>query len=240
MWTEKRWMSDECQKQIVSYGDKVLQTCYDVVTTMTWSLELGYYELATTWSLRIHYNVATTNSLRHVTTARSLQTCYDAVTTICPLQSRHNRVTINSLQRWSLWVATMWSLQPGHYKCGYYNQVTTNSPRVTTNSLQPGHYKLATTPSLQPHYNLATTPSLQLCHYNLATTPSLQLCHYNLATAQSLCYNLATTILLQWWYCGNTTMMVTHYTTWQYCIIFSKQCHCLMMRAFVPCLFTPF
>jgi len=106
-----------------------------------------------------------------------LQTCYDMVTTnpattnapqpghynlaiTRPLQSRHNPVTTNSPQWWSLQIATTWSLQPGHY-----NFATTL------------HYEFTTTSSLQTHYNAVTTTPLQSCH-TPATTISPQPSHY--------------------------------------------------------------
>src|SRR5882724_1721882 len=101
-----------------------------------------------------HYNPATTNLLRRVTTIRPLQTRHNPATTISPQPPGHyefatTMVTTNSLQRWSLRIR----YNDGHYKLlqyGHYNPVTTNSP-------QPGHYDLATTRSLRIHYNPVTT-----------------------------------------------------------------------------------
>ena len=70
----------------------LLQTCHNLACN-----------LATTQSLRIYHNMATTNLLQCVTTARSLQTCYNLVTTTCLLQTGYN-------------LASTISPQPGHYK----------------------------------------------------------------------------------------------------------------------------
>ena len=162
--------------------------------TRTW--QSGHNSVTTN---SLYVAMDTTNSLQRVTTARSLRTCYNAVSTICPLQST------NSLQRWSLWIATTWSLRPGHNKCGYYNHVTTNSPQLghyefTTTPLQTRHNMVTTTRSLPPpgHYNLATT-LLQHYPYNtIPTTLSLQLGHYKL-----------TTMVILWQYYGHTLHHLT-------------------------------
>jgi len=134
-----------------------------------------------------HYNPATTNLLRRVTTIRPLQTRHNPATTISPQPPGHYKfattmVTTNSLQRWSLQIATIWSLQPRH------NLASTILP-------QPR--------SLRIHYNPVATNSLQYFHYNPTTitwplqsrhnpVTMLQPGHYKLAnlvtTAQSLCW----------------------------------------------------
>jgi len=155
---------------------------------------------------------------------------------MCPLQSRHNHVTINSLQRWSLRIATTWWLRPGHNKCGYYNRVASNSPR-------PGHYEFTTTWPLQTCYYAVTTTPLQTRHDVVTTTRSLPPPgHYNLATTQPQpCYNtIPTTGPLRTHYDGDMVAILQWWSHITYCIIFSMSFHSfLTIKCHLTCMLHP-